>query len=388
MTGGPVLVHVTTTDISLALLLAPQLAAFRDAGYEVVTASAPGPFVPRIEAMGLKHVPLVHATRAMAPHHDMAAFVELRSLFRALRPDIVHTHNPKPGIYGRMAARTARVPAIVNTVHGLYALPEDSFAKRGVVYGLERLAAACSDAELVQSAEDLDTLSRIGVPRAKLRLLGNGIDLACFDPSTVSQARRGAVRSGMGAGPDDVVVGAVGRLVKEKGYQELLAAWTAVKAAYPRARLVIIGPADPDKADSLPAKAIDAARADGVSFLGMRDEVVDLYAAMDLYVLASYREGFPRSAMEAAAMGLPVVATNIRGCREVVEDGVTGSLVPPRDPDALGHAISALVGDAEARSAMGAAGRNKAARQFDQQRVIDITLATYERLLSRPGART
>jgi glycosyltransferase involved in cell wall biosynthesis len=196
------------------------------------------------------------------------------------------------------------------------------------------------------------------------------------------------VRAALGAGPDDVVVGAVGRLVREKGYQELLAAWPKVKAAYPAARLVIIGPADPDKADSLPAKVIDAARADGVIFLGMRDDVVELYAAMELYVLASYREGFPRSAMEAAAMGLPVVATNIRGCREVVDDGVTGTLVPPRDPAALGHAISVLVGDREARSAMGAAGRQKAARDFDQQRVIDITLATYERLLSRPGART
>jgi len=382
------LVHVTTTDISLELLLGPQLVAFRDAGYEVVTASAPGPFVSGIEAMGVRHVSLSHATRAVAPHRDAAALIELRSLFRSLRPDIVHTHNPKPGVYGRIAARSARVPCIVNTVHGLYALPEDSVVKRAVVYGLERLAAACSDAELVQSAEDLDTLSWIGVPRAKLQLLGNGIDLARFDPTTVSPERREAVRAGLGAGLDDVVVGAVGRLVREKGYQELLAAWPKVKAAYPGARLMIIGPADPDKADALPARAIDAAGADGVIFLGMRDDVVDLYAAMDVYVLASYREGFPRSAMEAAAMGLPVVATNIRGCREVVEDGATGTLVPPRDPAALGDAISALVGDAEARWAMGTAGRKKAARQFDQRRVIDITLATYDRLLSRPGART
>src|SRR4051794_14844926 len=111
------LVHVTTTDMSLELLLGPQLSAFSDAGYDVVGVSAPGRYVSAIEARGVRHVPLGHATRSMAPHHDAAALLELRRLFRDLRPHIVHTHNPKPGVYGRLAARAAHVPAIVNTVH-------------------------------------------------------------------------------------------------------------------------------------------------------------------------------------------------------------------------------------------------------------------------------
>jgi glycosyltransferase involved in cell wall biosynthesis len=113
----------------------------------------------------------------------------------------------------------------------------------------------------------------------------------------------------------------------------------------------------------------------------MRRDVERLYAGMDLYVLASHREGFPRSAMEAAAMGLPVVATDIRGCRQVVDDGITGALVAPRDPAALTAALEQLAGDRELRARMGRAAREKAERDFDQQRVIDTTLELYERLL-------
>src|SRR5207237_658747 len=156
------------TDVSLVLLLGPQLRAFAAAGYEVITASAPGPYVDVLSSWGIRHCPLRHTTRAMAVHHDAMALFELRSLFKSLRPDIVHTHNPKPGVYGRVAAWTARVPVVVNTLHGLYAVPEDRLRKRALVYGLERVASACSDAELVQNPEDIDVLMRLGVPREKV----------------------------------------------------------------------------------------------------------------------------------------------------------------------------------------------------------------------------
>ena len=378
---------MTTTDMSLALLLGPQLRAFAGAGYEVYGASAPGPFVEQLAAWGIRHVPLRHATRAVAPRHDVMALAELRSSFLALRPDIVHTHNPKPGVYGRLAARSARVPAVVNTVHGLYAQPEDDWRKRAVVYGLERLAGRCSDAELVQNPEDLETLAGLGVPRAKLRLLGNGVDLERFGPDAVDDAMRLAVRAEVGAQPGDVVVTAVGRLVREKGYVELFAAAERVRARLPQARFVVAGPPDRDKADALPEADVRRAEAAGVRFLGFRDDVERLYRASDVYVLASHREGFPRSAMEAAASGLPVVATDIRGCRQVVADGVTGRLVPKGDVGALAAAIGELVAEPDTRSRMAAAARGKAAAEFDQQRVIDLTLEVYERLLARSSQR-
>lgn len=380
--SGRRLVHLTTTDMSLVLLLGTQLRAFRNAGYDVIGVSAAGEYVPRLEEWGIQHVPLRHATRAMAPHRDVAAYRELRGVLGRLRPTILHTHNPKPGLFGRAAGRRARVPVVVNTVHGLYATPDDPWLRRTVVYGLERTAARWSDAELVQNPEDVATLTRLGVPPEKLHVLGNGVDLARFRPTDAGAARALRLREEWGVGPDDVVVGAVGRLVAEKGYPELFRAMAAVRATRPDVRLVVVGPRDPDKGDAVSPDQLAAAERAGVVFAGARDDMEDVYAAMDLYVLASHREGFPRSAMEAAAMGLPVVATDIRGCRQVVDTGVTGILVPVRDVEALAGAVGALADDPDRRAAMGRAAVERAAEQFDERRVIATTLGVYDQLMA------
>jgi glycosyltransferase involved in cell wall biosynthesis len=381
----PLLVHVTTTDMSLEWLLGPQLEAFAGSGFEVVGASGPGPFVEALRRRGVEHVALRHATRAMAPAQDARLFAELVALFRRRRPTIVHTHNPKPGWFGRPAAKVARVPVVVNTVHGLYAAPDDPAAKRAAVYTLERAAAACSDAELVQNPEDLAMLRRLRVPNRRLVLLGNGVDLARFGTAP-APAVVAAARAEMGAERDtDVVVGCVGRLVQEKGYTEVFEAAARLRERHPDVRVAVIGPDEPDKADSLGDRDRALAARAGVRLLGGRDDVVPYYAAMDVYVLASYREGFPRSAMEAAAMGVPIVATDIRGCRQVVDDGVTGTLVPPHDAAALAAAIESLAADPARRRAFSDAGRAKARREFDQDLCIERTLDTYRRCLVAKG---
>lgn len=376
----PLLAHVTTTDISLALLLGPQLEAFGKAGYEVVGLSGPGPFVPEIEALGARHVTLRNSTRSKSVRADLRAAWELWTWIRNERPDIVHTHNPKPGVYGRIAAALAGVPLVVNTVHGLYATPDDRLVKRMAVYSLERLAAAFSDAELVQNPEDLATLRRLRVPAAKLHLLGNGIDLCRFSPESVDPHVRARIRQELGAADDTVVVTAVGRLVREKGYQELFAAAADVVGSNPKVIFAIAGPIEPTKDDALTEDELRSAEKSGIRLLGHRTDVEAIYAASDLYVLASHREGFPRSAMEASAMGLPVVASDIRGCRQVVEHGRTGLLVPVRDPDSLAQAILSLAGDPFRRSEMGTNGRSKAEREFDQSEVIERTLGVYRRV--------
>jgi glycosyltransferase involved in cell wall biosynthesis len=376
----PRLVHLTTTDMSLDWLLGPQLQAFAVAGFEVIGMSAPGPHVPALEAAGIRHVAVEHATRAISPTDDLAALVELRGLFQRLQPDIVHTHNPKPGVYGRLAARSTGVPVVVNTQHGLYATPEDPLARRAFVYSLERMAASCSDAELVQNEEDVETLARLGVDRGKLAVLGNGIDLTRFAPDPSGEVRQ-AVRAELGVTDDEVVVGLVGRLVAEKGYREVFAAAELLRARAPQARFVVIGPEEHAKADALTEGELQAARTNGVLLLGQRTDVERLYTGMDVYVLASHREGFPRSAMEAAATGLPVVATDIRGCRQVVDHERNGLLVPVRSPQDLADAVERLVAAPDLREKMAAAAIEKAQRDFDQQRVIDLTLETYRRLL-------
>ena len=380
---GPTLLHVATTDMTLELLLGPQLAAFADAGYEVVTASAPGPYVEALERRGVEHIPLHHATRSVSVAEDLRALPELVRLMRRRRPAIVHTHNPKPGIYGRLAARLAGVPVVVNTVHGLYALPEDALSRRVAVYGLERFAATCSQAELVQNEEDLAVLRRLRVPAGRLVLLGNGIDLDRFDRRRFDTEAVAAARRELGASAGtEVVVGSVGRLVAEKGYREL---FEAAGQLAPHVRVAVIGMDEPDKRDALTPTELAGAARNGVELLGERHDVDWLYTGMDIFVLASHREGVPRAAMEATAMGVPIVATDVRGCRQVVDHDVNGLLVPPRDPVALAEAISRLVHDDALRAAMAAVARERAERLFDQQRCIDVTLDVYARLLHRRG---
>lgn len=373
------MIHVTTTDMSLELLLGPQLRAFRDAGLDVHTASAAGPYVEGLVADGITHHALAHATRSSALGEDVRALVELYRLFRRLRPDIVHTHNPKPGVYGRIAARLARVPLVVNTQHGMYAQPTDHLARRLPVYALERLAATCSHAELVQNEEDVATLRRLRVPADKLQVLGNGVDLGRFRPDA---AVRAEVRAELAIDDSTVVVGAVGRLVWEKGYEELFHAARAILAGRDPGSVtfVIAGPFDAAKGDPLSPADVAAAEAAGVVFLGHRSDPERLYQAFDVYVLASHREGFPRSAMEAAATGLPIVACDIRGSRQVVDHEVTGLLGPVRDADALRRNIESLIDDPPRRRAMAEAALAKAHADFDQQRIIETTLAVYDRV--------
>lgn len=380
----PLLLHLTTVDMSLELLLGPQLRAFVEAGYEVVGVSAPGPYVAALEADGIRHVPLDHATRSFSLGSDIRALIELVKLFRRLRPDVVHTHNPKPGVYGRIAARLAGVPVIVNTVHGLFAQPTDRWQKRAVVYALERMASVCSQTELVQNPEDLATLRRLRVPSRKLVLLGNGVDLSRFQPGRISNEERRATRAEMGADDDDVLIGCVARMVNEKGIPELIAAAESVMRNHPRARFALIGPHDATRADDVPTELLDHARSIGVRVLGHRSDVVPYYAAMDVFALPSHREGYPRSVMEAASLGVPTVATDIRGCREAVTAD-SGVLIPVRDAGALAAALGSLVDDDRRRQRLSAGSRQLAHDRFDVRRQIEISLDAYERGLRRRG---
>lgn len=372
--------HVTTVDMSLELLLAPQLTAIEARGGDVVGVSASGPFVERLAARGIRHVALRSSTRRASPVADLRAALELWRVLRAERPTVLHTHNPKPGLYGRVLGRLTRVPIVVNTVHGLYATADDPLARRALVYAAEAFASRWSHAELVQNPEDLATIRHLHLaPQGRVHLLGNGVDLRRFAHPGPGARRR--LRAEWGIAPDDVVIGAVGRLVAEKGYPELFEAVRGLSGA----QLVVVGPRDEDKPDRLTSAALDAAAEAGVRFLGLRDDMPDVYAAFDVFVLASHREGFPRAAMEAAAAGLPVVATDIRGCRQVVEPGRTGLLVPPRDPGALRAALAMLVGDAAARRALGDAGAHLARERFDERAVVARVLACYGEVADARG---
>jgi lipopolysaccharide/colanic/teichoic acid biosynthesis glycosyltransferase len=383
----PRVVHVTTVDMSVRHLLLNQLLQLRDAGFEVAAMSAPGPDLDPVAKAGVPHF-AIPFTRQLTPIADLRSFWRLWRTFRRERFTIVHTHQAKAALFGQMAARLAGGPIVVNTLHGFYFHDRTPRLKRRAWILLERFQALLSDRILSQNSEDIRTAVDEGIcSRNRIAFVGNGIDLTRFDPDRVPADARRRLRASLGFADSARVVGFVGRLVREKGILELLDAFRRVRERVPDARLLIVGPVDEVKADAVkPATAAQHGVEDAV-FLGYRHDMPELYAIMDVCVLPSHREGFPRSPMEAAAMGVPCVATDIRGCREVVKPGVNGLLVPVLDPASLADAIATIVADPPLAARLGAAGREMAAQSFDERQVAGRVVDAYRQLLERKGRR-
>lgn len=350
--------------MSLALLLGTELTVDVEQGHEVFGLSAPGPYVERVQALGVTHVPIDSLTRSWSPASDARAFLSLVRTIRSLNLDVLHTHNPKTGVMGRIAGRLAGVPVVVNTCHGLWARPEDSVGKRAFVYGLEALAARFSDYELFQNADDQETLRRF-LKTGKHRVVGNGVDLDRFTHDPEGRKR---VRAELGIADDELLVGTVGRRVREKGLAEFA---EVARGLHGKATFVWVGPKDDTDAF---AETIDTG---ALRFVEERADMPDVYSAFDIFVLASHREGFSRASMEASACGLPMVLSNIRGCREIGEDSVHLLLADPHDVPALTRAVDRFIDSAPLREQLARAARERAHGEFDQRSVARASLDTY-----------
>lgn len=369
--GHPRLAHLTTVDMSLALLLGPELRERVSENWKVYGISAPGPYVGVVEALGVHHVAVPSFTRSWNPRRDVRALRELASVIRSLDLDVLHVHTPKAGIAGRVLGRLLRVPVVVHTCHGLWIKPEDGRLRRSLVLAAEALAAHFSHAELYVNAEDRARMA--WAVRDRGDVVGGGVDLGVF---AFDQAARERVRAQWGVGPDELVVGCVGRLVEEKGVREFAAAAVALVG---KARFVWIGPQDEGKTDAVRGGI------EGVQLVGERSDMPAVYSALDVFVLPSHREGLTRSGMEAAACGRPMVLSDIRGCREIGQHRVELLLVPAGDAPALTGAVDRLLLDADLRERLGRAAAQRAAKAFNQRAVAAASLAAYTRVASRRG---
>lgn len=365
--------HLTTIDMSLALLLSTELAVDLAEGHEVFGISAPGRYVPSIESLGVTHVPLNALTRSWNLRQDFEAFRDLIRTLRSLDLDVLHTHNPKTGVMGRIAGRLAGIPVVVNTCHGLWARPEDRLRKRAFVYGAEALAIRFSDYELFQNVADRDTMRRFLKP-GQHEVVGNGVDLERFKPDPEGRRR---VREELGLSEDDLLVGTIGRRVREKG----LAEFAEVAAQLgDRATFVWVGPEDEtDTHTAVPHE-------DAVRFLGERSDMAAVYSALDVFVLASHREGFSRASMEAAACDVAMVLTDIRGCREIGTHEEHLLLVPVNDPQSLTYAVGRLLDNVPLRARLADAARERALGHFDQRRIAQASLNVYARSARRSSS--
>ena len=373
------LAAVEGTVKSLLLRLCERL---RDDGYAVQVACAPHPYGRRLpEWLPIHGVPF--SRKFLSPWH-LVALVRLFRLLRRERYDIVHVHTPIASIIGRIAAWMARVPYVVYTAHGFPFHERMSRLTYRLAVWVERFfCRRMADLVFVQSLEDIETArrericARGGLPPV---WVGNGVDLTLF-----CAGEEPLVREEFDFSPDVAVVTFVGRMSPEKGLPELIEALAMVRSRFPAVRTLLVGGHTVEHRgkglhERLLARIGELGLQDVVRFTGTRTDVERLLRGSDLLVLPSHREGLPRSIIEAMATALPVVATNIRGCREEVVDGETGFLVPVHDVRCLADAIARLLENPSLARAMGAAGRRRAEELFDEERAIDRQLTQLRRL--------
>ncbi|MFW3170395.1 glycosyltransferase [Geodermatophilus sp. CPCC 206100] len=382
---GPPRILLAVTDPFCAVFFRGQLAALAAAGAEVTLVTSPGERARAIAAEeGARYCP-VPMVREMAPLADLRALLTLVRLLRRLRPDVVCAGTPKAALLVLAAAAAVRVPDRLFVLHGLRSTTLSGL-KRAVVRAAERTSARLATDVLCVSSSLRDEAAAEGLVQAdRARVVGsgscNGVDLERFrtGPLQVAAARR--FRRGLGCGPEETLIGFVGRLTKEKGLLELAEAWQLVRDG--RTRLVLIGP-DESGPDCEPALRL-LRRDPRVRFTGAIDDMPAAFAAMDLLVLPTWREGFGNVLIEAAAMSRPVIASRVTGCVDAVADGVTGTLVPPRDAVALADAIQEYLDRPDVRTAHGTAGRRRVEVLFDSRRVWQEHLELYDALLRRRG---
>lgn len=349
--------------------LLPVMRGLRERGHEVIGACAEGELLdlPRAEGFRIIPAPMARSLNPLAQGRALSALVRI---IRAEKPDLVHAHMPISGLLGRAAARIAGVPRIAYTCHGFLFNQPGPRWRAALSLHLERAAGRITDTYLTVSEEEAEDAKRLGIhPRAVAVL--NGRDPARFHPDPEARA---AIRAELGASDEDCVVIAVSRLVRHKGYPELL---RAMEATPPNCRLWVVGErlASDHGADLEPdfARAA-AALGPRLTRLGYRHDVPRLLAAADVFALPSHFEGLPMSIIEAMLTGLPVVATDIRGPREQVVHGETGLLVPPAQDAPLAAALTRLAGDPALRARMGETGRARALDRFDEAKVVARTI--------------
>ncbi len=360
--------QLCAVDFTLYHFLLPLMRGMAACGHEVVGVCGDGALVAKVRDAGFRVETLPIARSLSVPRHARSYRAMVR-LFRRERFDIVHVHTPVAALLGRLAATRAGVPIIVYTAHGFYFHDRMPALKRALFIALEWIGGRFTHVLFTQAEEDAATARRLGLCRTGVvTAIGNGVDPALF--ASLGAPDRAGLRDALGVPWERVVVVAVGRLVAEKGYPELIEAMRHVDA-----ELWIVGERlGSDHADAIDG-ALQAAQRDPVlrkkiRMLGYRSDIAAILNAGDIFALPSHREGMPRSIIEAMFAGLPVVATDIRGSREEVVDGETGILVPVGDRAALTRALQALAADTMLRGRYGEAGAKRAALLYDEAEII------------------
>lgn len=385
MTEKARLLRITTVPISLAILLRGQLNFFQNQGFEILAVSADGPEVLELTRSGIAHE-VVPMTRKITPFSDLVSLIRLVRVIRKFKPHIVHTHTPKAGLLGMLAAWLCRVPVRMHTVAGL-PLMEAKGIKRKLLILTEKITYRCATLVLPNSDGLQQFISSHIQSGNKFRIVAkgssNGIDIAHFNRTAPLEDQAREVRKNYGITGSDIVFSFVGRVVNDKGISELVRAFRSITQSQTiKPFLLIIGSFEQDL-DPLNQEDYDFLHSNSnVILAGFQKDVRPWLIASDIFVFPSYREGFPNVVMQACCLQIPCVVSNINGCNEIIKNNETGLIVPVKDATALEQAMKRLMADLPARNQMASNAKQYVSANFNQQYVWKELLTIYQQQMA------
>ncbi len=354
----------------------PLARAAQAAGHEVLVATRVQDHGDRIRTQGFRLIPIGLRRSSRNPLCEIKAIYELYQIYSTEKPDLVHQVAIKPILYGSLAARFAGIKAIVNALTGLgyvfIAKGKKAFFLRSLITPFFWFAFSCRNCRgIFQNPEDRQTFidRKIIIPEKAVLIRGSGVNTDLFSPVPEAEGEPKAILAS--------------RMLWDKGVGDLVEASKLLKNRGMPGRVILAGRPDPDNPASIPEEILTGWHEKGeIIWLGHRENIPRLLQQCHVAVLpSSYREGIPKCLLEAASAGLPLVATDVRGCREIVRNGVNGFIVPPKDPERLAQALATLLQNRELRQRMGKASREIAVNEFSEELVVRATLALYEELL-------
>lgn len=358
-------------------------------GWQVSSVCSAGPFVDALRRQGYR-IETIEIARSMNPLSALRSLFALIRLFRLERYDVLHVHTPVAALIGRFAAFLTGIPLVIYTAHGFYFHDGMPKWKYRLFVTIERCAGYLTDLLFTQSDEDAQSaVSEQIMPPGRVQAIGNGVDVSRFDPNHYLDSRQ-KQRNASGIPSDAYVVGLIGRQVREKGVVDFLLAAQRLAVTHPHIWFLLVG--EKLASDHAAGVGKEFARAQAVLgerlvASGLRSDIPEMLNAMDLFCLPSWREGMPRTIIEAMMMAKPVLATDIRGSREEVVHELTGLLVPVHSPELLAQAIGRFADNSAWGVTLGAAGRERALRLYDERKVVATQLERIEREAELRGIR-
>jgi len=379
------LIRITTVPLSLKTLLKGQLKYMKEQGWEVQAITSNSESIQEIIDNENVDVHTIEMTRQITPLKDLKAVWQLYKFFKKEKPTIVHTHTPKAGIVGMLASRLAGVPIRLHTVAGLPLLVATGI-KRKVLNFVEALTYKCATGVYPNSKGLYDIIIQEKLaPAHKLKVIGNGssngINTSHFNPELISESSRQALKSQYKIHDDDVVLIFVGRIVGDKGINELTQAFNALSPSYPHLKLMVVGDFEKD---------LDPVSKDtehilnthpNIILTGFQKDVRPFLAISHILVFPSYREGFPNVVMQAGAMGLPAIVSNINGCNEIIISEENGIIIPVKDAQAISASIERLLQNKNLYKQMQSQARTYIVNRYEQQVIWQALHQEYVTLL-------